>query len=132
LFLFNIKKFKQLLNKKNKILFEKGLELIDTKFKCKEYAKLFNIVLHAQNNWIKFSLGNSLFDKLKIRYYQLIEEFDKACETLELLTVNDYKNNYHKDTKLPPYDYILDGFYYDMEPHFNLSTHLSQNVIEVF
>ena len=105
-------RLRQILNNHNKVLYSKGKQLIDTKNKCINYL---NKLGHTKpvikdNNWIKWSLGNSLYREIKNKFYKK-EELYEVCNRLGIEDMLSYKNRYSTDGKLPPNEYINDGFY---------------------
>lgn len=103
-------------------------ELIDTKNKCSEYLKSENetIILETPN-WIKYCLGNKLFEIMKRKYYYDKDEFKNACDKIHITNFETYKKYYKLDKKLPTAEYLNDGFYYDMDNKFNVDVLLDKN-----
>lgn len=110
---------------------KKITELIDTKTKCLEFLKEKRInVEPLANNWVRFCLGNVLFEKIKERYYYTNQELLQACRSLNINTFAEYKKEYSKDPRLPSIDYINNGFYIDMDPKFNLTLLLNSGRLD--
>lgn len=107
----------------NKRRYTNGTELIDTRKKCMQYLKSKNIDEEPQNikNWVKYCFGEKLFEKIKNNFYCSIGEFKNACEKIGISNSELYKTNYKKDKKMPPYDYINNGFYIYLDSTFNLT-----------
>lgn len=120
---------------RNKIIFENlsryknNEELINTQKKCIQFLKKNGIHDEPQNvkNWIKYCLGENLFDKIKNNYYDSIDEFKIACEKCNITNFESYKKFYKQDNKLPPSDFINNGFYYYINDKFNLTEILTKN-----
>ena len=117
-------RLRRILNKKNKELFNKKKELIDTKKKCIEFLKENG---HPEptikdNNWIKWCLGDSLYEIIKELFYKK-EDLVQACHNIGIHDMESYKKNHTKDRRLTPSDYINDGFYSEL----NLTTLLDSN-----
>jgi predicted helicase len=114
------------INRENKRRVESNEELIDTKKKCYGFLeKLGESYRPNPINWVKYCVGNRLFIKFKDQYYYNKKDLIDSCRTNNIVDFNSYKEFYVKDTQLPPPDYINEGFYYDMDPKFNLNLLLS-------
>ncbi len=99
-----------------------GAELIDTKRKCVEYLQKVNCQdIPKVDNWIKYSLGNDLYDKIESQYYHS-DEIVEVCERLEIYDLDDYDRKCNEDNRLPPVEYIDSGLY----KGFNLSLLLNE------
>jgi predicted helicase len=113
---------------RNKIIHENNrrinnnLELLITQKKIIKFLQENNINEIPNNikNWIKYSVGNKYFNTLKEQYYYKEEQFYNSCNKNNIKSIEDYKEKHLKDNKLPLFDYIDNGFYYDMNPKFNL------------
>lgn len=107
----------------NKKRYQNCEELTDTRKKCLEFLKNNGINEEpiSVQNWIKYCVGETLFKLIKEKYYYTKDEIKNACDNNMIIDVDSYKSKYAKDLKLPSYDYINNGFYYDMDPKFNLS-----------
>lgn len=125
--------------KRNKLIYENKKrynnheDLIDTRKKCIMFFKENNILeepIHI-TNWIKYAVGDTIFNKLTRKYYYSIDEFKSSCLKLDIKQIDDYKSRNVYDPKLPPYEYVTNGFYYDIYPKFNLELLLSQNEEEL-
>jgi len=105
-------------------------ELIVTKSKCIKFLKNNGINDEPKNitNWVKYCLGELLFNTIKNNYYYNIDEFLFACEKVNIICSNTYQNKSSKDPKLPPYEFINNGFYNELNPKFNLDILLSKNI----
>jgi len=115
-------KWRNLLINENKRRFNENKELIDTKDKCINFLKKHNINKEPiTKNWIKYCLGNTLFEEIKKQYYYKKEDILEACTRIGIYDFTDYKKLYVKDKMLPSIDYINNGFYIDMNPKFNLT-----------
>jgi predicted helicase len=106
----------------NKKRYENNDELIDTKEKICDFLK-GKKVEEPQNikNWIKYSLGEKLFVVMKEKYYYSKDKIISVCNKLNICDFSDYKKKNNSDAKLAPYNYINEGFYYDLDPKFNLN-----------
>jgi len=106
----------------NKKRYENGEELIDTRKKCLEFL-IKNGITNEPNvkNWIRYSLGEKIFEKMKEKYFYKKEQIVDACNKIGISDIEIYRKKYTKNNKLPPTEYINNGFYYDMDPKFNLS-----------
>lgn len=114
----------------NKKRWNENNNLIDTKKKCIQFWKDSGIddKYPTTKNWVKFCLGNDLFQEFQKYYYYDKKLFLEACQKLRIKSSNDYRNMYNKDKKLPSFDYISDGFYYDLDPKFNLQLLLNTDI----
>jgi len=125
---------------RNKLLYENkkrlnnskisnNYELIDTYKKINEFLSKDEIKKIPINikNYVKYAIGNKYFEELTKKYYYNKDKFIDACKKTGILNIDSYKAKYIKDKKLPPYDYIGSGFYYDLDPKFNLLLLLSSN-----
>ena len=88
--------------------YSEGCELIDTRKKCLDFL---GEKIPEQDNWVKYCLGDRLFAEIKKRYYDTHGEVVNACHKLNINNFERYKKKHRKDPKLPPSDYINDGFY---------------------
>lgn len=113
----------------NKRRFLNNEELIDTKKKCLEFIKKYDEYKIPQTkNWIEFCLGIDMFNDLKNKYYYSKNDL---CDSLKKLSITDfekYKKNYTKDKKLPPPDFINDGFYEDLDEKFNINNLFKKDI----
>lgn len=117
-------------------------QLIDSLSKIKQYidishiqsSELIDINQYLNGakrfNWIKYCVGNAVFAQMTQIYYNTIIEFTDACHRFNIRNIAEYKVKCLQDSKLPPYRYIKDGFYLDLEPNFNLIQLLGNLVIE--
>lgn len=125
---------------RNKLLYENkkrlsdsklsdNCELIDTNKKINEFLSKDEIKKIPMNtkNYVKYAVGNIYFEFLKQKYYYNKDEFIDACNKAGISSIDSYKAKYVKDTKLPPFEYINSGFYYDLDPKFNLQLLLSSD-----
>jgi predicted helicase len=125
---------------RNKLLYENkkrlddiklsdNLNLIDTYKKINEFLSKdeFKKIPINTKNYVKYAVGNKYFEELTKKYYYNKDKFIKACKSALITNIDSYKDKYLKDTKLPPYDYIDSGFYYDLDPKFNLQLLLLNN-----
>ena len=115
----------------NKKRYNQGIDLIDTKEKCSKFF-LNNGINDNPNenkktNWVKYCLGNTLFEEIKSKYYYDKKELTNACEKLNINDFNEYKKLYINDKKLPSPEYINDGFYIDLDEKFNLTNLIQSN-----
>ena len=108
----------------------KKKDLIDTKHKCLTYLKNEGIEdnLPTVANWVKYCTGPKLFEEFKKIYYYDKNILLKSCHKLRIYSHDDYINKYASDPKLPPIDYINNGFYVDIDPKFNLQLLLHVDV----
>jgi len=111
----------------NKKRYETGAELIDTRNKCLQFLKKNKILEEPKNikNWIRYTLGEKIFEKIKNNYYYTSDEIINTCKKIKITDFESYKKNFSKNVKLPQPIYINDGFYYDMDPNFNIEFLLS-------
>jgi len=118
----------------NKKRYEKKEDLIDTRKKCYKFFKENNIIYEPIkiNNFVRYALGDYLYNKIKVNYYQTIESLKDACVNLQITNSEEYKNKCYKNKKLPPYEYINCGFFCDINPKFNLTIVLSNNIDNEF
>jgi len=102
--------------------------LIDSKKKIEIFLKSNNINfdLNDVTNWIRFSLGERLFEELKKLYYFDKQDIIRSCNKLKITNCNEYKKNYFYDKKLPTIDYIDNGIYNDIYLNFNLTNLFSK------
>ena len=125
---------------RNKLLYENkkrlsdsklsdNCELIDTCKKINEFLSKDEVKKIPMNtkNYVKYAVGNIYFEFLKQKYYYNKDEFIDACNKAGISSIDSYKAKYVKDTKLPPFEYINSGFYYDLDPKFNLQLLLSSD-----
>ena len=105
------------------------LDLIDTRKKINEFLSKDEIKKIPSNikNYVKYAVGNKYFEELVKKYYYNKDTFIDACNKSGISSIDSYKVKYIKDKRLPPYDYIGCGFYYDLDPKFNLQLLLSSN-----
>lgn len=105
-------RLRQMLINHNKVQYSKNKQLIDTKNKCINYLneKGYKKPIIKDNNWVKWCLGNSLYEEIKNKFYKK-DELYKVCIRLGIEDMLSYKNRYSTDEKLPPNEYINDGFY---------------------
>jgi len=117
-----IKEIKKHLNQINKIRYDNGLEMINTKNKLKVYMEKeqFDEFEVKDRNIVKFCLGSKLFDIIKSKYCYDMEEFKNICNKLEISTIEDYEQKYNKNNRLPPYEYIESGFYMELTKGLNI------------
>lgn len=120
---------------RNKLLYENkkrldnNLELIDTYKKINEFLSKDEIKKIPINtkNYVKYAVGNKYFEELTKKYYYNKDKFIDACKKAGITNIDNYKDKYVKDKKLPSYDYIGSGFYYDLDHKFNLLLLLTSN-----
>jgi predicted helicase len=125
---------------RNKLLYENkkrltnsqlndNCDLIDTYKKINEFLSKDEIKKIPINtkNYVKYVVGNKYFEELTKKYYYNKDKFIDACNKAGITNIDSYKAKFVKDKKLPPYDYIGSGFYYDLDPKFNLQLILSSN-----
>lgn len=107
----------------------KNLDLIDTYKKIISFLSKDSIKMIPLNikNYVKYAVGNKFFDELKQKYYYNKDRFIEACKKASIYDIDSYKAKYIKDKKLPPFEYIDSGFYYDLDPKFNLTLLLSKD-----
>jgi superfamily II DNA or RNA helicase len=124
----NIKKF---INKENKKRYNENKELILSKNQCFSFLQQYDLVINEEPvNWIKYCLGNKLFDKFKTKYYYDKHELEEACMKLEICDLDDYKLKCCQDKKLPSIEYVNNGFYQDLDQKFNLSLLISSVICD--
>lgn len=112
----------------NKRRYDNDEELIDTRKKYINYIN--NNKVKYQENWIKFCLGEDLFEIIKKKYYYDKQELYNACMKLNINDFDSYKEHYKLNNMLPPPNYINDGFYQDMDHKFNLNILLQPELID--
>ncbi|VVU94784.1 Type III restriction enzyme, res subunit [seawater metagenome] len=117
-------KFQKLIIFENKKRYKYNQELIDTKRKCLEFIGNNKINDQEIYNWQKFCLGN-MYEEIKNQYYNTKQDILMACKRLNITGFENYKSLYKKDQKLPPEDYINEGFY-NYIPNFNLTSLLEE------
>ena len=77
-------------------------ELIDTKIKCLNFLKKCGVdKIPVTKNWIKYSLGNKLFEIIKEKYYYIKDDLVTACKNINVFDYEQYKVNNILDVKLP-------------------------------
>jgi predicted helicase len=112
----------------NKKRYENGEELIDTRKKCIQFLKSRGIEEPKNiKNWIRYGLGEKIFNKIKENYYYSNDEIIEACKKIEINDFYEYKKKFSQNIKLPNPNYINDGFYYDMDSKFNLNILLKKS-----
>jgi len=119
---------------RNKIIYENkrriinNLDLIDAEKKCLEFLKSeFENEIPNPKNWVKYCLGNELFDEIKKKYYEETELI-KVFEKHEIKCYYDYVKT--TNDKLPSMEYINSGFYNckdDCRYKFNLNKYYYNN-----
>ena len=119
---------------RNKLIYENNKrlnnndDLIDTNKKINEFLKDdFKKISNKNKNLVKYAVGNKYFDVLKKKYYYNKDNFINACNNAGISNIDTYKSKFIKDNKLPPFEYIDSGFYYDLDPKFNLVTIFANN-----
>jgi len=119
---------KKLIYENNK-RFSNNQKLIETKKKCIKFLQEQNeTIIQEPKNWIKYCVGNEIFAKLKEKYCYDKNELINICIKYDILNFDIYKKKYGQYDKLPPPDYINDGFYYDMDPDFNLTMLIQKQI----
>ena len=127
-----INRWKKMVRIENKRRYNQGINLIDTKEKCLEFF-LNNGINDNPNknkytNWVKYCLGNTLFEEIKSKYYYDKKQLTDACKKLNINDFNEYKKLYINDKKLPSPEYINDGFYFVKGKEFNFTALLQKNL----
>ena len=120
---------------RNKLLHENkkrlndNCDLIDTYKKINEFLSKDEIKKIPINtkNYVKYAVGNKYFEELTKKYYYNKDKFIDACNKAGITNIDSYKAKFVKDKKLPQFEYIDSGFYYDLDPKFNLQLLLSSN-----
>ena len=106
-------------------------DLLDTSKKIKKYIEDNKLIVPDNiNNWLQYGFNDKIYKELITKYYYNKDIFIEACRRININNTIDYKNKYKKDNKLPPYEYINSGFYYDLDPKFNLQLLLNNNNYE--
>ena len=113
---------------RNKIISENNrrinnnMDIIISQKKIIKFLQENNIneIPNNSKNWVKYAVGNKYFNKLKEQYYYKESDFYKSCDKFNIKSIEDYKEKNCKYKELPSYEYIDNGFYYDMNPKFNL------------
>lgn len=128
---------KRTLNHTNTINFANGYNLIDTKKKCLKYlyekkydVNKFKDKIGNQKNFVKFALGNKIFEQIKNKYVLKVDEFVDLCHSININDFNTYisfDESGKLDEKLPSLEYINNGFMEHIQENFNLSIELSKN-----
>lgn len=117
-----IDKTRIILINENKKRYENNIELLDTRKKCIKFLKSLDIEEPKNvNNWIKYSLGNKLFEIIVKNYCYNINEFKHICRKLNINNYDEYKIKYKNNKYLPSPDYINNGFYDDLKQIFNIN-----------
>lgn len=103
---------------RNMLIFENmqkynnGDELIDTQNKCIEYFKKKNMACPMDDrNWVKYCLGEKLFNIIKQNYYDKKEDIIESCNNNGIVDMETYEKYYTNDCKLPIPEYINNNFY---------------------
>lgn len=113
----------------NKKRYDKNEDLVDTRKKSIKFLQKKGMdVPNDVKNWIKYCLGDRLFEVVKNKYVYSKDEFLMLCEELNIKGFDEYKVKYLKNTRLPPPDYINDGFYYDLDSKFDVINLIENNV----
>lgn len=113
----------------NKRRFELGEELIDTQKKCLQFmSKEKQEEMNTVHNWVKFALGETIFNKISKKYYDNINDFVKASNKIKIYNAESYKIFHNKDKKLPSYEYVNSGYYSDLDLKFNLDIILAKSM----
>ena len=73
------------------------------------------------DNWVKFCLGKELFEVIKKKYYCSLDSLKNACNKLDINDSKTYTKYHKKDSKLPPCEFINEGFYKYLDKNFNLT-----------
>lgn len=133
----SISDIKRIIHKENKKRLEFGKELIDTKEKYDEYAKIkYNwsesetIKQKLKNsdfidsdlinqNWVKFLRPD--FDDWIKQYYKW-DQLKDYCHKNKIRTIDEFKNRINTVSKVPTYDYILSGMYNDGKYYKDINT----------
>lgn len=89
--------------------------------------KLGKTIKSNIDNKVRFYAGIKLWKIIKEKYIYDVFEFEKICEKMKIYDKDTYKNRRKEDKRLPPYKYINNGFYNDLDPKFNLTTLLEKN-----
>jgi superfamily II DNA or RNA helicase len=114
--------------------FKNENELICTKDKVIEHLKLIDESYTPEpenGNWVKYSIGEKLFDFMKSKYYYNKDEIKDACHKLNIYDFDDYKKKWMKDIKLPNYEWInKGGFYCDLDEKFNIKEYFIKKLNE--
>lgn len=92
-----------------------GNILIDIKEKVlkkiqKYHLKYENKIFEKNRNWVKWCLGNKLFEEVEKLYYN-DKKFTQTLKKLNLEGTDDYKEQYQNNQKLIPYKYLSQWFY---------------------
>jgi predicted helicase len=113
--------------RENKNRINKNEQLIDTKNKCYEYlGKENKKILGYQDNWVKFCVGDKIFNIIKDKYYETTNDIIEACKQLNIYTCKEYAIKYKKDNRLPSIEYIDNGFYNEYDNKINLQLLLNK------
>ena len=106
----------------NERRWKNGDDLIDTKEKYITFLKDTGIEEKYPKpyNLIKFLFGNKLFAEIQKIYCYDKKEFSNICKKLKISSSKDYEIKRTIKSKLPPYHYIDNGFYCDLDHKFNL------------
>jgi predicted helicase len=124
---------RNMLISENKKRYSENDKLLDTKNKITDYL-IQRKVSEPRNikNWVQYGLGEGLFKIIRSKFY-CREETVMACKKAMISDFSDYKNKHTKDSKLPPPNYLDDGFYYEKTCQtFNLNILLQKNVYSEF
>jgi predicted helicase len=119
-----------LLINENEVRYKNNLNLIDSRNKAIEFLKSQgqNVEELQECNWIKYCLGAKLFDKIRQKYIWDLDTLRDLCHSINIYSWQEYQENYHKHIKLPPPQYLNDGFYYDLNKTFNMTNLLTETL----
>jgi len=121
--------FKKFLNNYNFILFNENKKLYDTKNECNKLLIKDNWKNIKPNpkNWVKYCLGDKLFNIIKKKYYYSVDDLKKVCKQLKINSFDDYENKRKFAPKLPSSKYINNGFYSDLENYSQFNDYFYSN-----
>lgn len=121
---------KYYIKRENKRRFKAHTELIDTRKKCRQFLETIGEQEYCPNpvNCVKYFMGKKLFNTIKNKYYYNKKDIIDVCKKFHITDFKSYEKNYVNDPRLPPPDYINEGFYYDLDVKFNINTLLLDKV----
>lgn len=114
----------------NERRYNNGEDLIVTKNDCKKFLKSkgINEMPKIKNgNYVKYATGR-IFNKLIKKYCYDINEFKKKLIELNIQSKEQYIKK-QSINNLPPYNYIVNGFYNDIFGKFNIENFYNCNDI---
>ena len=98
------------INRKNSELFNNDEKLIDTKSQCIDFIKKEGYPvpkknINKDNNWIRWALGDILYNKITTIFYKK-EELIEACRRMGIDDMESYKKNQMKEMEVRDFIYF--------------------------